>query len=36
MIPPYVGGVVAALMLTVFATLFALDEHRKAHRKNSE
>jgi hypothetical protein len=36
MIPPYVGGVVAAVMLTLFATLFALDERRKARRKNSD
>ena len=36
MIPPYVGAVVAALMLTLFATLFALDERRKTHGKNSE
>ena len=36
MVPPYLGGVVAALMLTIFATLFALDERRKARSKNSK
>lgn len=36
MIPPYAGGVVAVIMLTLFATLFALDERRKARGEKSK
>ena len=33
MLSPYFGAIIAAGMLTLFATLFSLDERRKARAK---